>query len=207
MRKSQLFNTLRYRAVELTIDDVGLVQAFYRQNPEYWIIVANKTSSEQMALEDFFAPGNPTVRRGKKWRIGFFDGNNILVGISYIFSDFLAEHVWHIEFFIVASALHGTGASSEIYDELESWILHQNGSWLRLGVVVGHTKAQRFWEKAGYMALGKWEGGVAGVGLTIQLMLKPLKNIPLMEYFRCVPNDLRGCEVVDAHNNISSSLN
>lgn len=192
MNKLPLFITPRYRAIELAINDIGLVQTFYRENPEFWVTVANKTPSDQIARDEFFATGNPSVPRGKKWRIGFFDGNNALVAISYIFSDFFAKNVWHIELFIVATALHGTGASREIYDQLESWVLHQNGCGLRLGVADGHTKARRFWEKNGYMPLGKWKGGAAGVSLTIQLMVKLLKNISLREYFERVPNDLQG---------------
>jgi hypothetical protein len=116
-----------------------------------------------------------------------------------VISDFLAEHVWHLEFFIIATALRGTFVSCEVYEALESWITANGGMWLRLGVADVNAQALRFWSKMGYMTRGTWQGTVAGKQLPLRLMLKRLVEAPWFSYFDQVPQDLRNsCVVVAA---------
>lgn len=190
-----IFGDERFSARELLPSDEELVQEFCAINPEYWQRISKKPPEKLMIRAELYNVGNRQVKQGRTMRIGIFDTQRNMMGVSYVVSDFLARGVWHIELFVVATALHGTGASSAIYKQLESWIISLGGQWIRLGSAVGQDQALRFWGKMGYRPLGKWDGRIAAVDVTLQLMLKPLTTIPVIKYFKRVPNDLHGYEL------------
>ena len=62
-----------------------------------------------------------------------------------------APGIWHVGLFIAAARLHGTGESALAYESLERWMRSRGAEWVRLGVVVGNARAERFWEKVGFI--------------------------------------------------------
>ena len=65
--------------------------------------------------------------------------------------------------------------------------------WLRLGVVAGNTRAERFWEKCGYREVRTREGVRMGERLnTLRVMMKPLGRGSVDEYLQLVPRDQGG---------------
>src|SRR5258708_32143537 len=86
----------------------------------------------------------------KVYILGFLDSSCQMVAMASVLSNLLAPGVWHISLFIVATALHGAGTAGLLYERLEKWSKEEGASWLRLGVVAGNAKAERFWEKVGY---------------------------------------------------------
>lgn len=76
---------------------------------------------------------------------------------------------------------------------LESWARQGGASWMRLNVVVGNARAERFWEMAGYSEVRR-RGGV-GIGRRVnevRVMLKPLAGEGLPAYLSRVPRDRPG---------------
>ena len=95
--------------------------------------------------------------------------------------------------FIAATALHGSDRPRRIYEGLEGWMHGQGAQWLRLGVVRGNTKGERFWEKRGYLQTR--ERGPIAMGLRSNLlraMVKPLAGGELADYLATVTRDQPG---------------
>ena len=63
-----------------------------------------------------------------------------------VVADLLAEQVWHVGLFIVATgAARQRRAAPRSTALLERWMVDQGAHWLRLGVVRGSARAERFW--------------------------------------------------------------
>jgi Acetyltransferase (GNAT) family len=185
-----LFLAGAFRAVEIKADGVPELQQFYEANPEYHMLVTGAMPSPHSAQETFDArppSGWPFTR---KWTLSFRDQSGAMVAIADVVEDLLAEHVWHIGLYIVATSLHGSGAAREMYRHLESWMRGRGATWSRLGVVIGNGGAERFWEREGYLEIRKRENVRMGECVnTLRTMVKPLAGGSLPEYLANVVHD------------------
>jgi GNAT superfamily N-acetyltransferase len=182
-----------FRMRTLGAADVAEVQSFFERNPEYFFTVNGEAPKPDEAQHEF-ADVPPT---GMPYRhmllLGFFDRAGAMVGVATIVADFIAEHVWHVGLFIVASALHGSGVAASLYAMLERWMIGQGARWLRLGVVQGSVKAERFWERCGYVQVR--ERGPVAMGTKsnlLRVMFKPLAGGTRVEYLALVERDHPG---------------
>jgi predicted GNAT superfamily acetyltransferase len=113
-----------------------------------------------------------------------------LVAMANIISDLLAPGVWHIGLFVVATSRHGTGDAQTLHHGLETWAIANGAHWLRLGVVQGNARAERFWESLGYFETRTREGIVMGkLKNTIRVMVKPLAGDSLEQYLSLIERD------------------
>ena len=61
---------------------------------------------------------------------------------------------------------------------------------MQLGVVAGNSRAERFWEKCGFVEVRKREGMAMGTKInTVRVMVKPLGGGALAEYLAGVERD------------------
>jgi len=75
--------------------------------------------------------------------------------------------------FIVATARHGTGDAQVLNEGLEDWARANGAKWLRLGVVQGNVRAERYWESLGYIQTRTREGMQMGkLTNTVRVMVK-----------------------------------
>ena len=179
-----------YRMRELGADDIADVQRFFERNPEYFFTVNGEGPSPDEAKNEFadLPPAGMPYRA--MWLLGFFDGAGTLIGVATIVGDFIQPHVWHIGLFIVATALHGSGVAHALYRRLERWMVGQGARWLRLGVVQGSAKAERFWLRCGYVRVR--ERGPLAMGKKsnlLRVMAKPLAGGTIAEYLALVERD------------------
>jgi GNAT superfamily N-acetyltransferase len=185
-----LFDTGRYRAVELGAADIPELQRFFQHNPEYFIAVQGQpaiTTEAHDEVHGTLPEGWPHTRR---WILGFVDDTHALVGVANVVSDLLVPGVWHIGLFIVATRLHGSGAAHALYARLEGWARDSGAQWLRLGVVEGNTRAERFWVGRGFVEVRKRLGVEMGTRVnTVCVMAKALGEGTLAEYLTLVPRD------------------
>jgi GNAT superfamily N-acetyltransferase len=182
-----------YRMRELGAGDVAEVQRFFERNPEYFLAVNGEGPGPDEAKHEF-ADLPPA---GMPYRVmtllGFFDDAGGLIGVATIVGDFIQPHVWHVGLFIVASALHGSGVAHALYRRLERWMVGQGAQWLRLGVVQGNFKAERFWLRCGYVQVR--ERGPVAMGRKsnlLRVMAKPLAGGTIAEYLALVERDRPG---------------
>ena len=184
-----LFGSEWFRAVELDAEDIAGLQRFFDENPEYFVIVTGKGPQASEAADEF-GPLPEAFSYTKKWVIGFVDESGSMIGMAAVVSDLIAQHVWHIGLFIVATRLHGTGVARRLFEHLERWAQERGAQWLRLGVVEGNARGECFWQRCGFVETRKRDGVQIGARThTIRVMFKPLAGGNLPEYLALVARD------------------
>lgn len=112
------------------------------------------------------------------------------MAMANLVSDILAPRVWNISTFIVATARHGTCEAGVIYRSLENWASENGAQWLRLGVVQGNARGERFWDKADFVQTRLREGVQFGEQTnTLRVMVKFLAGGTLEQYLALIPRD------------------
>jgi hypothetical protein len=189
--RSTLFVTEALQCIELRIDDMPALQRFFQDNPEYFHSVNGQTPGPDEALNEFDDVPPPGMPFSRKWLLGFVDDAGRLWAMANVLSDFLAPRVWHIGLFILASTRHGTTAAQSIYRDLERWMIGNGARWVRLGVVQGNPKAERFWSKVGYTQVRERTGVPMGERVNaLRVMVKPLAaDASLLQYLEIVARD------------------
>lgn len=178
------------RAIELAAGSEPLLQAFFEANPEYFLTVQGEPAAPTEAHEEIHGELPAGWSFTKKWVIGYVDPNGSLIALANLVSDILAPGVWNVSTFIVATARHGTGEAQLLYRSLERWAMANGAKWLRLGVVRGNTRGERFWESVGYVQTRLRHGVEFGAQMnTLRVMFKPLAGGALEEYLSLVPRD------------------
>jgi GNAT superfamily N-acetyltransferase len=181
------------RTIELTAGREPLLQQFFEANPEYFLAVGGEPAGPNEAHEEIHGALPQDWPFTKKWVIGWVDGGGALAAMANLVSDLLAPGVWHVGTFIVATARHGSGDAHALYRGLEAWAVSNGAAWLRLGVVLGNARAERFWQSLGYVQTRTRSGVQIGRQTnTLRVMFKPLANGTLESYLSLVPRDRPG---------------
>ncbi len=178
------------RTIELTVDGAPKLQRFFDENPAYFLATSGEPAGPDEAHEEITGEVPPGWNFTKKWVVGYAQENGSLVALANVITDLLAPAVFHIGTFIVATERHGTGDAQVLYRGLEHWSVVNGAAWMRLGVVKGNTRAERFWASAGYIPVRERHGIQMGSrATTVRNMVKPLKGGKLEAYFSLVPRD------------------
>ena len=178
------------RTIELTSDNAPELQRFFEQNPEYFVAVHGEPAGPSEAHEEIHGQLPPGWSFTKKWLLGYMDAEGSLLAMANVVSDLLAPGVWHIGLFIVATARHGTGDAQRLYRGFEAWARSNGANWLRLGVVQGNARAERFWETFGFVQTRTRAGVEMGkLTNTLRVMVKPLASDSLEQYLSLIPRD------------------
>jgi ADP-ribose pyrophosphatase YjhB (NUDIX family)/GNAT superfamily N-acetyltransferase len=178
------------RVIRLDDAEVPLLQRFFDANPAYFVAVQGEPAQPNEAHEEVHGALPADFSYSEKLVIGYQQRDGELAAMATVVTDLLAAHVWHIGLFIVASARHGNGDARRLHDGLEQWARDHGAHWLRLGVVQGNVRAERFWAACGYTQVRLREGLVMGQRTnTVRVMLKPLAGDTVDEYLAQVPRD------------------
>ena len=187
---SPLFSAGDLRAFALQAQDVPELQRFFEANPEYFLAVEGRPPGPDAAVTQFRNELPAGYTYTKSWLLGFVDDANSLAGMASLVSDFSAPGVWHIGIFIVATERHGSGDALALYRALEEWMGRGGAQWVRLAVVEGNVRAERFWEKAGFTEVRRHHAAEMGQRLnTLRIMVKPLAGGALAGYYALIPRD------------------
>jgi GNAT superfamily N-acetyltransferase len=179
------------RAVELRSEDEPALQRFFEANPEYFIAVYGEPAGANEAREEIHGKLPAGWSFTKKWLLGYLDASGSLVAMANVVSDLLATGIWHIGLFIVATSRHGSGDAQRLCRGLEDWAASRGARWLRLGVVEGNVRAERFWKALGYAPVRRREGVELGkLTKAVHVMVKGLAGNGIDEYLALVPRDL-----------------
>ncbi len=174
----------------LTMGDVETLQRFYRQNPDYAFAVTGEPPTDKDAEEDINASLPDGWAYSQKWFIAYVNGSGEIEAVVDVVADLLASSVWHIGFFMIARHRYGSGDAQTLLASLASWITGHGGRWLRLGVVVGNHRAERFWEKQGFQQVCLRHKVPFGWRTnTVRVMVKPLAGEAMNKYLRLVERD------------------
>ncbi len=176
--------------VEITDAYVEELQRFFEANSEYSIAVNGEPPGPNEACEEIHGELPAGWGFTKKWLIGYVDANGAMIAMANVVSDLLACSVWHIGLFIVATERHGDGTSQRLYLGLEAWAIANGASWLRLGVVQGNVRAERFWQKLGFVQTRlRSDIKMGRLTNTVRVMIKPLLGGTLEQYLTLVERD------------------
>ena len=177
--------------------DLPALQRFFDANPEYFVNVNGAPPRADEAEREFRDLPPPEMAYREMRMLGFFEeaggDEGGLVAMATVVGDFIAEHVWHIGLFIVATPLHGSGAAHAMYRELEAWLVASGAHWIRLGVVVGNARGERFWERSGYTEV-RPRAPVQMERRThvLRVMVKPIDGRTIEPYLALVARDRPG---------------
>lgn len=178
------------RVLELRAGAEPLLQRFFEENPMYFESVNGEPPQPNEAHEEIRGALPAGWPYTKKWVIGYADAQGSLVAMANFVSDLLAPGVWHIGTFIVATSRHGNGDAQVLYRTLESWAHRHGAQWLRLGVVQGNVRAERFWERQGFVQTRVRSGVSMGRRInTLRVMFKPLAGGSMAQYLTLVERD------------------
>ncbi len=176
--------------IELSADRAPLLQAFFDENPAYFLATSGEPAGPGEALEENTSTVPANMSFSKKWVIGYADDQGKLVAMANVITDLLATSIFHIGTFIVATSRHGSGDAQVLNRGLEDWARANGAAWMRLGVVEGNARAERFWASVGYRKVRARPGIEMGSRtVTVQNMVKPLLAGSLEQYFTLAPRD------------------
>lgn len=178
------------RTIELGAGCEPLLQRFFEANPLYFMTAHGEPARPNEAHEEIHDAMPAGWAFTKKWVIGYLDANDEVVALANVVTDVLSPGVWHIGTFIVATSRHGTGEAQVLHRGLDAWARANGARWLRLGVVVGNRRGERFWEQLGYVETRKREGVEMGkLTNTLRVMVKPLDDNTLDAYLARIERD------------------
>jgi GNAT superfamily N-acetyltransferase len=191
---SALFEAAGLHARELRADEVPQLQALFDANPGYFVSVNGRPAKPDEARAEFDEMPPPHLGFSRRWCLGLFDRGHTLVGVAIVVADLGAPGVWHLALYLLATAMHGRGVAGPTYAALEAWVRGQGARWLRLGVVEGNTRAQRFWARQGFQAVRQREGIDTGGRInTVHVLVKPVTaGADLAAYLALMPRDRPG---------------
>jgi GNAT superfamily N-acetyltransferase len=179
-------------AHELARDDIPRLQAFFDANPEYFQSINGRDAYADEATSEFDDLPPAHLGYTGRWMLGLSAPDDVatLAGHAGILSDLCAPGVWHIGLYVVASDRHGTGQAGAMLEALEHWMEAGGARWIRLGVVAGNAKAERFWSKHGYREVRMRNGVDTGGRVNdLRVMVKSLRDEGLAAYLEIVPRD------------------
>jgi len=178
------------RVVELGAADAPLLQRFFDDNPAYFLAVQGEPAAPGAAREELEEVPPAGWSYTRKLVIGWLDTGGRAAAMAGLVTDLLAPGVWHIGLFIVATARQGSGQARTLFDELQAWARDGGAQWLRLGVVVGNTRAERLWAARGFVPIRTRGGYTMGSRENvICTMVKPLAGGDLARYLDLVARD------------------
>jgi len=189
-REHFLFSGPSFQARIIGPADVAALQCFFDENPAYFLAVSGALPHARQAQEELDDRPPSDWGWDERWMIRFEDATGAWLAVADVVSHLLAHGVWHIGLFIVATRVHGSGEAARLLDALEVWARDGGARWLRLNVAVGNGRAERFWEKCGFVEVRRREGIVIGRQVnTMRVMVKPLAGGDLADYLSRVPRD------------------
>lgn len=187
---SILFATRDLRARVLARDEIPALQAFFDANPHYFQAVNGRPANPDEAAVEFDELPPTHLTFENRWVLGLFDHSDALAGVLIVLSDLGAPGVWHIALMIVATDLHGSGASRATYEACEAWMVAGGARWIRLGVIAGNARGERFWERNGYVEVRQRTGFDTGGRINdVRVLVKPIGDATVAGYLDMVPRD------------------
>ncbi len=185
-----LFSVPGFVGRRLAASDVPALQALFDANPDYFLAINGRRALPGEAQIEFEERPPAYLIYAEQQTLGFYDGTGTLQGMATVVSDLGAKGVWHLSLFLLATRWHGHGIAAAIYQAMEGWIKANGASWLRLGVVLGHTRAERFWARRGFVEVRRRRSVDTGGQLNdLAVRVKSLSGEGLESYWAQVPRD------------------
>lgn len=179
-----------WRACSIGVADAAALQAFLERNPGYSRLVSGRDWLPDEARTELESLPPPDWPQGPTLGLAVLADDGAWLGFLVLTQDLLALGVWHIALFLIDEALWGSGLAGAVHTGLEQRARAAGARWLRLGVVQGNRRAERFWTRMGYRRLRLRTGVTMGLRVQdLQVMAKPLGEASLADYLALVARD------------------
>ncbi len=180
-------------AIEVTEADAALLQRFFDANPEYFLATGGAPPRPDEAVQEIRDVPPDGFRHDRVMVLCWLDAEGDAAAMATLVFGLFIPTVLHVGLFIVATARHGGGVSQVCHAAIERVARNRGYQWLRLGVVSGNTRAERFWERCGYLQVRVRDGVAIGrLTQTIRAMVKPLGPASIPDYLQQVIRDQPG---------------
>ncbi|WP_323118251.1 GNAT family N-acetyltransferase [Burkholderia alba] len=185
-----LFAVAGLTACRLAAGGLSDLQAFFERNPDYFLAATGEPPASDEAAAEFETALPGDWPHSAQWLIGFYAADRSLTAMATLVADLFAPGVWHLGLFIVETGQHGRGVARQLYAALEVWLRVQGARWVRLGVIAGNVRAERFWERNGFIEVRRRVGvEMKARTQTLRVMVKPLRGDSLRDYLASVARD------------------
>lgn len=137
----------------LVEEDLPLVLELCLGNPLYYGFIGEKPTIESLAVELGELP--PGCSPEQKRTVGYFDRSGKLAAFLDLVYDYPDERCAYIGLFMVAIDFQGRGVGTAIVNDFLVSLHARGFSRVRLAYVQGNWQSQTFWEKCGFVQVGK----------------------------------------------------
>jgi ribosomal protein S18 acetylase RimI-like enzyme len=187
---TRMYEPSSLRRTPIVAETLPRLQKFFEDNPEYHLAVDGRRPRPEEAREEFESLPPAEMPFEKMWLFDYSAADGEMIGMASVISNLLGKGVWHVGLFIVATSLRGRGVAQAVYGDLEAWMREGGARWLRLGVVEGNVRAERFWTRLGYVEVRRRFDVAMGERVNnLRVMVKPLGTATIHEYVTLVPRD------------------
>ncbi|MFS4582859.1 GNAT family N-acetyltransferase [Phaeobacter sp. C3_T13_0] len=132
--------------------DVDLVAAFYRDAPDYWLLVEGGPPGRKKA-ESFFTDGPPGCDPARSYRLGLFlEGR--LSGLAELSFGFPEQDDAYLGLMILGTWARGNGRGKQFLTHVEGLARSRGSAHMFLAVIEANPKARAFWEREGFSPTG-----------------------------------------------------
>jgi GNAT superfamily N-acetyltransferase len=176
--------------LELTREHAPLLQRLFDANPAFFMLTQGEPAQPDEAYNEINDSLPAHWPFTKKWVIGYQNPAGELAALANLVQDILAPGVWNLSTFFLETGRHGNGQAQLLYQSLEQWVRSSGGQFMRLGVVQGNTRAERFWQAQGFVQTRLRHDVQMGQKINVlRAMMKPLAGGTLAQYWALVERD------------------
>lgn len=177
--------------------DLPALQALFEACTDFFEFSNGVPPPPDAAAVEFAERPPPHLPYSRHWTVGLLDAEaGRLHGALIVVADLGVAGVWHLALMLVHPAQRGSGLAPRALRALEDWARADGAGWLRLGVIRGNTRAERFWAACGFTETRQRAlTDALGRERATRVLVKPLAGGTLEDYRAQVPRDRPGAEL------------
>lgn len=132
----------------LSKDDLPMVQKFFENNGDFFIMVGGDAPTPNEAEETLNLLPNSKTAEDKFW-IGLFDSDNLAAFVDIV-QNYKTENQWTIGDYIVDKNYRRQGLATKLLSNLENMLLSLRVESLRIVVQEQNVCGMAFWQKMNF---------------------------------------------------------
>lgn len=141
----------RFKVMSIHEDALQQVLDLYESNPLFFKYCPPRPTLETITEDIARLPDGKS--RKDKFYVGFWDGNCLVAVMDFVRA-YPDEETVFIGFFMLHKVYQGNGLGSYLFQEVSAYFAN-NFKKIRLAYVKGNPQAHHFWEKQGFLPIGR----------------------------------------------------
>lgn len=137
-----------FSAKLLSKDDLLMVQKFFENNSDFFVMTDGKTPTPNKAEETFNLLPDRKTADDKFW-IGLFDNDNLAAFVDMV-QNYKTENQWTIGLYLVDKNYRRQGLATKLLNNLENMLLSLRVESLRIVVQEQNVCGLAFWQKMNF---------------------------------------------------------